>query len=231
MNRTLAFTREQLRMPFTLALLVVVPIAFIFSAASVLHDFSRVLGGSLAGNAAVGLSAGWAGAFLSGTLGFFASSSSRGADCRLALAGVGPVRVALSRIVASMALSTIAATAAFVALLLQSDLAHPWHAAIAIIAFAWLYLGVGVAVGSVVTGPLEGSLIVVFVFILDVFSGPGMAAAAAPWAISRTAARVLIAAGLGRPTSIADWITLGVTTMIALTGSFAVFAFSARRRS
>jgi hypothetical protein len=232
MSRTLAFTREQLRAPFTLVLLIAVPTVFVVAAAGVLHDFARALGGSLAGNAAVGLSAGWAAAFLSGALGFFAASSSRGADRRLALAGLGPARVALSRIVASVVLATVAAAAAFVALEVQSGgVAHPWHAAIGVIAFAWMYLGVGVLVGSLVSDPLEGSLIVVFVFILDVFSGPGMAGAASPWAISRKAGDILIAAGLGRPSPAGDWIALGLTTAVAVAAAFVVFVVSARRRS
>ena len=196
-----------------------------------LHDFARALGGSLTGNAAVGLSAGWAAAFLSGALGFFAASSSRGADRRLALAGLGPERVALSRIVASLALATIAAAAAFVALEVRSGIAHPWHAALAVVAFGWLYLGVGVLVGSIITGPLEGSLVVVFIFMLDVFSGPGMSNTAAPWAISRKAADVLIAAGLGRSSPFADWVALGLTTAAAVAAGFIVFVLSARRRS
>ena len=226
----MTFTREQLRAPFTLVLLIVVPVLFVVSAAGTLHDFAKALGGSLAGDAAVTLSAGWAAAFLAGALGFFAAASSRGADRRLALAGLGPAKVAISRIVASIALATIAAVAAFVALELRSRVAHPWHAAVAILAFAWLYLGIGVLVGSLVTDPLEGSLIVVFVFILDVFSGPGMGAAAAPWAISRKTADVLIAAGLGRGSTRTEWTGLIVTTSAALVVAFAVFAHTARRR-
>ena len=231
MRRTVAFTREQVRTPFTVALLVGVPVVFVVSAAGVLHDFARALGGSLAGDAAVGLSAGWAAAFLSGALGFFAASSSRGADRRLALAGLGPARVALSRIVASIALATIAAAAAFAALELRSGIAHPWHAALAVLAFGWLYLGVGVLVGSIVTGPLEGSLIVVFIFMLDVFSGPGMSNTAAPWAISRKAADILIAAGIGRTSPVADWVAVGLTTVAAVSAAFIVFVLSARRRT
>lgn len=231
MSRTLAFIREQLRAPFTLVLLIGVPVLFVVSAASVLSDFARALGGSLTGNAAVGLSAGWAAAFLSGALGFFAASSSRGADRRLALAGLGPARVAFSRIVASVALATIAAVAAFGALEVRSDIAHPWHGAVAVVAFGWLYLGLGVIVGSIITDALEGSLIVVFIFMLDVFSGPGMSTSAAPWAISRKAADILIAAGLGRPSSGGNWIALGLTTTVALTAAFSVFVWSARRRS
>src|SRR5829696_7987021 len=155
MTRTAVFAREQLRAPFTLALLVVIPALFVVSAAGALSDFAAALGGSLAGNAAVGLSAGWAAAFLSGTLGFFQAASSRGADRRLALAGLGPARVAASRIAASVGLAVVAA-------------------AVAVLAFALLYLAIGVLIGSVVIDPLEGSLLVVFVFLLDAFGGPGM---------------------------------------------------------
>ncbi|MEO5723264.1 MAG: hypothetical protein ABIQ39_15305 [Ilumatobacteraceae bacterium] len=231
MTRALTFTREQLRAPFTLALLIAVPVLFVVSAAGTLHDFAKALGGSLAGDAAVALSAGWAAAFLSGALGFFEAASSRGADRRLALAGLGAAKVAISRIVASITLATVAAVAAFVALELRGRVAHPWHAAAAILAFAWLYLGIGVLIGSLITDPLEGSLIVVFVFILDVFSGPGMGATAAPWAVSRKAADVLIAAGQGRGSSGAEWTGLIITTVAALLVAFAVFALSARRRS
>jgi hypothetical protein len=278
-TRALTFTREQLRAPFTLVLLIAVPVLFVVSAAGTLHDFAKALGGSLAGDAAVALSAGWAAAFLSGALGFFEAASSRGADRRLALAGLGPAKVAISRIVAlqhgqlldvvagrevhpvcawfaersqawrtvcaglgpakvaisrivaSISLATVAAVAAFVALELRGGVAHPWHAAVAIVAFAWLYLGLGVLVGSLVTDPLEGSLIVVFVFILDVFSGPGMGATAAPYAVSRKVADVLITAGLGRGSSGAEWTGLIITTAVALVVAFATFAFTARRRS
>jgi hypothetical protein len=122
-SRTVVFAREQLRAPFTLALLVAVPGLFVVSAAGVLSDFASALGGSVAGDAAV-LSAGWAAAFVSGALGFFQAASSRGADRRLALAGLGPARVATSRISASVLLAFVAAAAAFAALVVRVDVAH-----------------------------------------------------------------------------------------------------------
>ncbi len=111
MTRTVVFAREQLRAPFTLALLVAIPALFVISAAGVLSEFASALGGSLAGDAAAALSAGWAAAFISGALGFFQAASSRGADRRLALAGLGPARVASSRIAASVGLAVVAAAA------------------------------------------------------------------------------------------------------------------------
>ena len=230
MTRTLAFTREQLRAPFALALLIAVPALFVAAAAGVLADFARALGGGLAGDAAASLGAGWAAAFIAGSLGFFQAASSRGADRRLALAGAGPGRVAASRILASLALAVVAAAAGFIALQLRADIVHPWHAAAAVLAFALIYLSVGVVIGSVVDGALEGSLAVAFVFLLDVFSGPGMAESPAPYSVSRKAADVLIAAGLGEASPGADWLKLGAAVTIALAAALAVFAYSARSR-
>jgi hypothetical protein len=231
MTRTVVFAREQLRSPFTLALLVAIPALFVISAAGVLSDFASALGGSLTGDAAVALSAGWAAAFISGALGFFQAASSRGADRRLALAGLGPARVASSRIAASVGLAVVAASAAFVALVVRVDVAHPLHAAVAVLAFALLYLAIGIVVGSLITAPLEGSLLVVFVFLLDAFAGPGMSGSPPPWAVSQTAADILIAAGAGTSSPSAEWVTLTLVTAGALVAAFCVFVASARSRA
>jgi hypothetical protein len=232
MTRTFAFAREQLRAPFTLLLLVVIPALFVVAAAGVLSDFASALGGSLAGDAAVALSAGWAAAFISGALGYFQAASSRGADRRLALAGLGPARVALARIAASIGLAVVAGIAAFTALVVRVDVAHPLHAGAAVLGFALLYLAIGVLIGSVLTDPLEGSLLVVFVFLLDAFAGPGMSGEAAPpWAISQKAADILIAAGTGTGSPAADWVSVVLVTAGALLAAFIVFVASARSRS
>jgi hypothetical protein len=230
-SRVLVFAREPLRTPFTLALLVAVPVLFVVSAAGVLSDFASALGGALSGDAAVALSAGWAAAFVAGALGFFQAASSRGADRRLALAGLGPVPVAVARIVASVLVATIGAGAAFAALELRVSIAHPAHAAVAVLAFALLYVAVGVLIGSLVRAPLEGSLLVVFVFLLDAFAGPGMSTSPPLWAVSQTAADVLIAAGTGLRSPTGDWVQLAVVTVSALLGALVVFVASARRRA
>lgn len=223
---TLMFLREPLRSPVTLALMVCVPVLFVIAAADALSDFAGALGGSLAGDAAIGLGAGWAAAFLAGAIGFFQSTSSREADRRLVIAGIDPIRVAGSRIAASLAMAVVASTAAFLTLAIRVDLIHPLHVAGAIFSFAVLYLCIGVAIGAVVTAPLEGSLLVVFVFLLDVFSGPGMAAEAQPWAISRNSGEILLTASLGRTTSTQDWVQLVAVTGAAVVAAILVFAAS-----
>lgn len=231
MTRAATFVREQLRSPFTLALLVAVPALFVAASAGVLSDFARALGGELAGEAASALGAGWAAAFIAGTLGFFQAVSSRGADRRLAVAGAGAPRVAASRIGATLVLAVVAAGAGFAALLVRTGVAHPWHAAAAVLGFSLIYLAVGVLIGSVISAPLEGCLAVTFVFLLDVFSGPGMAESAAAYSLSRPAADILIAAGTGRASPASDWLTLAGVAAAALALSFAAFAWTTRSRA
>ena len=113
----------------------------------------------------------------------------------------------------------------------ETGIAHPWHAAAAILGFAIIYLGVGTVVGALVPFPLEGSLLVAFIFILDVFSGPGMTEGeGSAVSISRSAADVLISAAVGQGSPTADWIELGAWAAGALILAFAVFVASARSR-
>lgn len=224
------FTVEQLRNRFTVGLLVLVPFLFILAASNALSDFADALGGSLAGDAATAVGAGWAAAFVSGAVGFFHASSSRGADLRLVLAGRGATRMALDRISASVLTAAIAALAAFAALVAVSSVQHPLHAAVGIMAFALTYLAIGVLVGSTGLPPLEGSLIVTFVFLLDAFAGPAMTGDSAPWAVSKYATNLMIGAALGTNGSGSQWIGAVVVALVALMAAFAAFSISARRR-
>ena len=231
MSPTVAFAREHLRAPLILVLLVALPAIFVVLAAGVLGEFADALGGSLLGDAASALGAGWSAAFMTGALGYFQAASSRGADRRLALSGLGVRRVATARIGASLILALIAAAAAYGALALETGIAHPWHAAAAILGFAFIYLGVGTLIGALIPSPLEGSLAVAFIFILDVFSGPGMTEGeGSPVSISRSAADVLIDAAIGNGSPARDWLELGLWVVGALALAFGVFMYSARSR-
>ena len=228
-----SFTREQLRAPLTLVLLVVIPAFFVLIFAGVLGQFSQALGGTLASRSATAISAGWAAAALSGTLAFFQVSSSRGADRRLAAAGLGAGRVALSRIAASLLLAAAVSAVAFLTLWLRSGIGHPAHAALAIFAFAAIYIGIGAIIGALITGPLEGSLLVMLVFALDAFDGPQMTSGGgglAAFTPTRRAANLLIAAGGGNGSPRADWLGVALTALAALAIAFAAFWLAARTR-
>ncbi len=230
-----SFVREHLRTRLTLVLLVAIPVFFVLIFASVLGEFSAALGGSLAGRAATAISAGWAAAFLSGALAFFQLVSSRGADRRLALAGLGAGRVAIARIAAALSLAVVVSATAYVTLWLRAGVEHPFHAAVAVLAFAAIYIGVGAVIGVFVSGALEGSLLVMLVFSLDVFSGPamtngggGLLASLTP---TRKAADLLIAAGAGRGSPIGDWAAVAAVAVGAVAVALAAFWFSARSRA
>jgi hypothetical protein len=227
-----SFVREQARSPLTLALLVAIPAFFVLIFASVLGDFANALGGTLATRSATAISAGWATAFLSGTLAFFQVASSRGADRRLATTGFGAARVALSRIAAAVTLGLVASAVAFVTLWLRSGIGHPLHAVVAIFAFAAIYIGIGALVGAIVASPLEGSLLVVLIFSVDAFSGPQMTdngGLGAFFTPTRHAANLLIAAGGGHGSPSTDWIGVAAVALGAL--SVAVIAFWATARA
>jgi ABC-2 type transport system permease protein len=227
------FLREHLRARLTLVMLVAIPALFVVVSASVLGEFAAALGGSVGGNSASALGAGWAAAFLAGALGFFQVSSSRDADRRLALAGMGAGRVVIARISASIVLGLLIAMVGFLTLWLSAGIAHPAHAFAAILIFALIYIGIGTLVGSFISGALEGSLTVAFIFLIDAFSGPGMSGSGgvAQLMPTRKAADVLIAAGAGQGSPSVDWIVVGLTTAGALALAASAFWLAARPRS
>ncbi len=226
------FLIEQIRNRSTVAMLVAIPILFVVVSADVLSEFASALGGSVAGSSAAALGAGWAAAFLAGALGFFQIASSRDADRRLALAGLAPIRLAVARINASLVLGIVVSLLAFATLWLRVGVTHPLHTLAAILMFAVIYIGIGTLVGSFVSGPLEGSLAVAFIFLIDAFSGPGMSASDGISRLmpTREAADLLIAAGAGRTSPTGDWLTVVATAAVALVVSSFAFWFSARPR-
>jgi len=231
LTRAGLFAREQARVPFQIILSALVPFVFVIMATDILQQFSRALGGGLASGAAGGLGAGWSAGFVSGVLGFFTAHAARGADRRLAMAGPGGIAVAISRLLAGIVLAVATAFAAFAALAIVADIAHPWHAFAAILGFGVIYLGIGVIAGTLIGDPLAGSLLVVLVFLLDAFAGPGMAADPSDVGVSRPAGEILIAAGSGRASAALTWLeALGyaVTALVLATGAF---AWTARRRA
>lgn len=228
-----SFLREQIRAPLNLVLLVAIPVFFVLVFASVLGEFAAALGGDLAEQAAASISAGWAAAFLCGALAFFQVVSSREADLRLALAGLGAWRVASSRIAAALVLGALVSLAAYLTLWLRSGVEHPLHAAAAIFFFAATYIGIGALIGAFVRDPLSGSLLVVLVFSLDVFSGPAMTSngGLGNFTPTRDAADLLIAAGGGQGSPAGDWLGAGAVALAALAIALAAFWLAARKRT
>lgn len=177
---TLVFVRRFLgdyaRNPVNLLLLVVVPIVFVLVASGELASFARLLGGP-EGPAVELATAGWAAGFIAGVAMYFQTAATRGTDRRVVIAGLPASRIALARLITGGCLAVFAATTATLTLLAHTGIGDFWRAFAGILMFAGIYVAIGAVVGVFVRNPLNGSVIVMFVWIVDVFFGPAMGAA------------------------------------------------------
>jgi hypothetical protein len=162
------------RRPLNLALLVVVPLVFVTLSAGAIADFARLLGGSASIGQLEAATAGWAAAFLAGVAGYFHVSTSRAADRRLAVASSATAPVVAARLTSTLALATVAGSGALLALVVRTDVADLGRAIAATAMFAAIYLGIGALLGALVRSEVNGSLLLVFVWMFDVFFGPAM---------------------------------------------------------
>ncbi|GMQ93814.1 MAG: hypothetical protein BMS9Abin12_1294 [Acidimicrobiia bacterium] len=168
------YLAEYARRPINLVLLVLVPLIFVILTAGAIADFSEALGFTGEASKLVGPTAGWAAAFIAGVAGFFHVLGSREADRRLAAAGLGARRIVAGRLASGLALALLAAAASIAALALRTGLTDPVRTIAGVVMFSVLYLGIGVVVGSLVRSDINGSLVVIFIWMFDVFLGPAM---------------------------------------------------------
>ena len=171
---TWRYLAEYARRPLNLVLLAVVPVVFVTLSAGAIADFADVLGGFTDLGTIEAATAGWAASLLAGVAGFFHVTGSRDADRRLAAAGAGTVRVVAARMLSALALAAVAGAGALLALAARTGIADTPRVVGVTFLMALIYLGIGTAVGAVVHSEVNGSLIVVFVWMFDVFFGPAM---------------------------------------------------------
>lgn len=165
---------EYTRRPLNLVLLAAVPVVFVAMSAGALADFGRILGAETGIGQLEAATAGWAAAFLAGVAGFFHVAGSREADRRLAAAGSATARVVTARLTSALLLAAVATAGALLALAVRTDIADPARAIGAAAMFAVIYLGIGATIGALVRSEVNGSLLLIFVWMFDVFLGPGM---------------------------------------------------------
>jgi hypothetical protein len=177
---TLLFTRRYLldyaRNPINLVLLAVVPIVFVVVVAGSLADWAKLLG-STGGPAVETAAAGWAAAFLAGIAMYFQTAETRETDRRVVIAGLAANRLVLARLLTGLILAVMASAAALLALTVRIGLTHPIRAVVGTLMFAVIYVALGSVIGSIARNPVNGTVIVLFVWIVDVFFGPAMGAA------------------------------------------------------
>ncbi len=171
---TWRYLAEYARRPLNLVLLAVVPVVFVTLSAGAIADFADVLGGLTDLGTIEAATAGWAASLLAGIAGFFHVTGSRAADRRLAAAGAGTWQVVSARLVSAFGLAAVAGAGALAALALRTGIADTPRVIGVTFLMALVYLGIGSTVGALVHSEINGSLIVVFVWMFDVFFGPAM---------------------------------------------------------
>ena len=170
------FLADYVRNPVNLLLLAVVPTVFVVVAGGALADFAKILGGP-DGPVVQTATAGWAAAFLAGIATYFQTATTCDTDRRVVIAGLPASRLALARLLTGGCLALLATTIALIALAARTGIDAPVRTVAGTLMFAVIYVAIGALVGSVVRNPVNGSVIVLFVWIVDVFFGPAMGAA------------------------------------------------------
>ncbi len=174
------FTTDVARNPLSALVLVATPVVFVVAAAGALAQAGALLGGAVEGSTMARLTAGWSAAFVTSVSMYFQISAARHTDRRLVGAGLGRMTLVAGRVVAGVVLAATASAAALLALVVRNGTEQIGRAAIGTLIFAAIYLGLGALVGAGVRDPINGTVILLFVWILDVFFGPGLNGSQSP---------------------------------------------------
>ena len=169
---TRRFLLDYGRNPVNLVVLILIPVVFVWVAAEPMADAAKLLGGT--GRAVETATTGWAAAFLAALAMFFQVGQARSADRRLVLAGLPAPALVVARMSTGLLIAALASTAALATLFLRTAVDEPLRVAAGTMMFAVIYVGIGAAVGSVVTDQVNGTVVILLVWILDVFFGPAL---------------------------------------------------------
>lgn len=170
------FLSDYIRNPANLLFLAVVPVVFVTVAADTMADAASALGGAGGGYALETVTAGWTAGFLAAIAMYFQVSAAAKTDRRLVLAGLSRLRLVTARLTAGAVLAAVASAAALVALAATTGIQDPGRATAGTLMFAVVYLAFGAIVGSAVPNAVNGTVILLFIWIIDVFFGPALSA-------------------------------------------------------
>ena len=168
---TRSFIADYVRNPVNLIMLVLVPLVFVLVAAGSIADAMQLLRGrpDMATQTAT---AGWAAGFLSGLAMYFQIRSARAADKRLLLAGLPPARLLAARASTGLLMAGLVSAVALLALAARTGIEHPTRTIIGTLMFALIYLAIGALVAVAVANPVNGAVVILLIWLLDVFVGP-----------------------------------------------------------
>ncbi|HEY9266180.1 ABC transporter permease (plasmid) [Mycolicibacterium vanbaalenii] len=169
---TRSFITDYVRNPVNLIMLVLVPGVFVLVAAGSIADAMELLRGS-PGMATQIATAGWAAGFLSGLAMYFQVRSAHAADRRMLLAGVSSARLLAARAGTGLLMAGLVTTVALIALAVRTGIDNPGRVIAGTLMFALIYLAIGALIGVAVSNPVNGAVVILLVWMIDVFVGPG----------------------------------------------------------
>ncbi|MCG7594821.1 ABC transporter permease (plasmid) [Mycobacterium sp. C3-094] len=168
---TRSFIADYVRNPVNLIMLVLVPLVFVLVAAGSIADAMELLRGR-PGIATQTATAGWAAGFLSGLAMYFQIHSARRADKRLQLVGLPAARLLAARAGTGLLMAGLVSGVALAALAVRVGIDHPVRVIVGTLMFSVIYLAIGALVGIAVANPVNGAVIILLIWMIDVFVGP-----------------------------------------------------------
>lgn len=108
---------------------------------------------------------------------YFQTGATRGTDRRVVIAGLPASRLVAARLATGFALALLASVVALAALGARTGIDDPARAVAGTVMFAVIYVAIGAILGTTVPNPVNGTVVVLFIWILDVFFGPALGAA------------------------------------------------------
>src|SRR5262245_32453270 len=168
---TRSFISDYVRNPVNLIMLVLVPVVFVLVAAGSIADAMELLRGR-PGIATQTATAGWAAGFLSGLAMYFQIRSARAADKRMLLAGLPSARLPAARAGTGLLMAALVSAVALAALAVRTGIDHPVRVVVGTVMFALIYLAIGALVGMAVSNPVNGAVVILLIWMIDVFVGP-----------------------------------------------------------
>lgn len=228
------FLRVYYRTPLNLVLLVVIPTLLILAFGDSLSRLAGLFDVPLTTEMGQSMGAMWSAAFLTGIMGFFMMTGAREADRRLVRSGYATVSVVLLRFSAIALLGALVTLASFAVLLTQVTPTDSLQTLIVIYLGALTYGAVGILIGSLIPGELEGSFALLFFFVMDVFIGSPLFGGADefPFGLLPTyfPTKVLLFLTADQPHDSIHWLYIGLYLTAAGTLASAVFYRTARVR-
>lgn len=166
------FAADYARNGANLLVLVAVPGTFVLVAAGTLSDAAQVLGG--ASSAVATVTAGWAAGFVSAIGTYFLVAGNRVPDRRLVASGLPRTVLIGARIGTALLVAAVASATALLALAARTGIDDAAAAITGTAMFALIYTAIGALAGVLFRDPVNGTVAILFAWILDVFFGPAL---------------------------------------------------------